>query len=75
MITENIIRYNCKKFITYRFISSKKDKIYIFHSDINNNILEYFKYKNIIRTFLSFKYRNLFTLFIHHADTFIIIIY
>ena len=38
MITENI-RYNCKKFITYRFIIiSKKDKIYILHSDINNNI-------------------------------------
>ena len=74
MITENI-RYNCKKFISYCFISSKKDKIYILHSDNNNIILEYFKYKNIIRTFLSFKYRNLFTLFIHHADTFIIIIY
>ncbi len=36
MITENIIRYNCKKFITYRFIS-RKDKIYTFYSDINNN--------------------------------------
>ena len=76
MITENIIRYNCKKFISYRFISSKQDKIYIYSILILIIIiLEYFKYKNIIRTFLSFKYRNLFTLFIHHADTFIIIIY
>ena len=53
MITENIIRYNCKKFITYRFISSKQDKIYIYSILILIIILEYFKYKNIIRTFLS----------------------
>ena len=55
MITENIIRYNCKKFITYSFISSKKDKIYIYSSILILiiMILEYFKYKNIIRTFLS----------------------
>ena len=76
MITENIIRYNCKKFITYRFISTVNKTRYIYFILILIIIiLEYFKYKNIIRTFLSFKYRNLFTLFIHHADTFIIIIY
>ena len=72
MITENI-RYNCKKFITYRFIS-KQDKIYIYSILI---LIIYWNIQNIKTLYVHFyhKYRNLFTLFIHHADTFIIIIY
>ena len=74
MITENI-RYNCKKFISYRFISTVVEKTRYIYSILILMIC--WNILNIKTLYVHFyhKYRNLFTLFIHHADTFIIVYY